>query len=153
MTDPAAFERRTEQLGLDLARRKVRGMYEEAVARTRRLLFHPPDRATPTYGHPGDPQFVDYLTGDDLRVVCLGCLLDRLARLGNRYSDLRIAKCWGCGDDELVAFISAVVHVEGWDCVEHLLTAPLGFACPACDGFEGELPPIVIKRWRPDAGQ
>ncbi len=90
---------------------------------------------------------MDYLTVEDLRVVCLPCLLDRLAQPGNRYSDPRISKCWSCGDDELVAFISAVVRVEGCDSVEHLLTAPLGFACPACDGFEGKLPPIMIKRW------
>jgi hypothetical protein len=147
MTDPADFERRTEQLRLDLARRDVRGMYEEAAARTQRLLFHPPDRATPTCGHPDDPQFVDYLTVEDLRVVCLPCLLDRMAQPGHRCFDLGIHTCSSCGDDELVAFISAVVHVEGWDSVEHLLTAPLGFACPACDGFEGKLPPIMIKRW------
>jgi hypothetical protein len=146
VTDPAAFERRTE-LRLDRARRKVRGMCQEAAARTQRLLRHSPDRATPTCGHPGDPQFVDYLTVEDLRVVCLPCLLHRLAQPGNRYSDPRLNKCWSCGDDEVVAYISAVVHVEDGDCVEHLLTAPLGFACPACDGFEAELPPIVIKRW------
>src|SRR5687768_5853179 len=84
---------------------------------------------------------------EDLRVVCLPCLLDRMAQPGHRYFDLGIHTRSSCGDDELVAFISAVVHVEGWDSVEHLLTAPLGFACPACDGFEGKLPPIVIKRW------
>jgi hypothetical protein len=40
VTDPAEFERRT-QVRLNLARRKVRGMYQEAGARTQRLLLHP----------------------------------------------------------------------------------------------------------------
>ena len=146
MIDPAEFERRTE-LRFDRARRKVRGMYEQAAARTQRLLGHPPDRATPTCGHPGAPQFVDYLTVEDIRVVCGQCLFDRLAQPGNRSLDTRRNVCTSCGDDELVALILAVVHVEGGDSVEHLLTAPLGFSCPACDGFEGKLPPIVIKRW------
>jgi hypothetical protein len=72
---------------------------------------------------------VDYLTGEDLRVVCLPCLLHCLAQPGNRYSDPRLNQCWSCGD-ELFAYISAVVHVEGWDSVEHLLTGAAGFRLP-----------------------
>jgi hypothetical protein len=158
MTTQQELDAAMEPVLVRLAQRKVDHVVDHAVIpRAEWALHRSPDNPAPCCGHQNARMVLDWLCSEDVRVRCVPCTRRHYGtEAGDPHWDLRLVKCWVCGDPSNPEPILPRIHLA-WPVpaeggvilrgVEMIEGVPAGWLCPRHEGGV-ETPIVQIAKWR-----